>query len=48
MIDIADALPGRDQPAFPIPERHELLDAALQPPVPRRHRDRLLRRPPSS
>ncbi|MCH8920476.1 MAG: peptide-methionine (S)-S-oxide reductase MsrA [Chloroflexi bacterium] len=34
MIDPEDALPGRDQPAFPIPERHELLDAALQPPFP--------------
>ncbi|MCH7709343.1 MAG: peptide-methionine (S)-S-oxide reductase MsrA, partial [Myxococcales bacterium] len=29
-----DALPGHDQPAFPIPERHEVLDAPLQPPFP--------------
>ena len=34
MIDTEDALPGRDEPAFPIPERHEVLDAALQPPFP--------------
>ena len=34
MIDTEDALPGRAAPAFPIPERHEVLDAALQPPFP--------------
>src|SRR2546425_3035754 len=30
----AEALPGRDQPAFAIPERHEVLRTAIQPPFP--------------
>ena len=34
MIEAEDALTGREQPAFAIPERHEILDAALKPPFP--------------
>ena len=34
MIDRADALPGRSAPAFPIPERHEVLGTPLQRPFP--------------
>jgi len=30
----ADALPGRDEPAFAVPARHEILDAPLLPPYP--------------
>src|SRR3954466_7927097 len=30
----ADALPGRGEPAFDIPERHAVLDTPLQPPFP--------------
>ena len=29
-----DALPGRDAPAFPVPERHAVLGTPLQPPFP--------------
>lgn len=29
-----DALPGRSEPAFGVPERHAVLDAPLQPPFP--------------
>jgi peptide-methionine (S)-S-oxide reductase len=29
-----EALPGRDQPSFAIPERHEVLGTPLQPPFP--------------
>jgi len=29
-----DALPGRDRPAFRIPERHEVLGTPIQPPFP--------------
>jgi peptide-methionine (S)-S-oxide reductase len=34
MIDASDALPGRDRPAFQIPERHEVLGTPIQPPFP--------------
>jgi peptide-methionine (S)-S-oxide reductase len=27
-----DALPGRDQPAFPVPDRHAVLDTPIKPP----------------
>jgi peptide-methionine (S)-S-oxide reductase len=30
----SDALPGRPDPAFPIPERHAVLDTPIQPPWP--------------
>ncbi|MEZ0578374.1 peptide-methionine (S)-S-oxide reductase MsrA [Nocardioides sp. MH1] len=29
MVDPAEALPGRSTPAFPLPEKHEVLDAPL-------------------
>jgi peptide-methionine (S)-S-oxide reductase len=32
--EAADALPGRDEPAFGVPERHTVLDAPLLPPYP--------------
>jgi len=35
MISADDALPGRDEPTFVVPERHEVLDAPLMPPFPR-------------
>ncbi len=34
MIPSAEALPGRDQPAFTIPEQHEVLGTPMQPPFP--------------
>jgi len=34
MVTPAEALPGRDRPAFPIPERHAVLGTALVPPLP--------------
>ena len=34
MITPGEALPGRDQPAFAIPERHEVLGTPMQPPFP--------------
>lgn len=34
MPDSSDALPGREDYAFPIPERHTVLGNALQPPYP--------------
>jgi peptide-methionine (S)-S-oxide reductase len=32
MVDRADALPGRPEPAFEIPKRHEVLGTPIQPP----------------
>ena len=34
MVEEADALPGRDDPAFDIPRRHAVLGTPLQPPFP--------------
>ncbi|HEU5434379.1 MAG TPA: peptide-methionine (S)-S-oxide reductase MsrA, partial [Thermomicrobiales bacterium] len=34
MVAAEDALPGRAAPGFPIPSRHAVLDAPLQPPYP--------------
>ena len=34
MISPAEALPGRDRPAFAVPERHEVLGTPIQPPFP--------------
>src|SRR2546426_2820559 len=34
MITPAQALPGRSQPAFTLPERHEVLGTPIQPPFP--------------
>jgi peptide-methionine (S)-S-oxide reductase len=34
MISPAEALPGRDRPAFDVPERHEVLGTPLKPPFP--------------
>jgi peptide-methionine (S)-S-oxide reductase len=34
MIDPSDALPGRDRPAFNIPETHAVLGTRIQPPFP--------------
>ena len=34
MIDPADALPGRDQPAFPVPDTHAKLGTPIKPPFP--------------
>ena len=34
MIDASDALPGREAPAFPVPEQHAVLGTRIQPPFP--------------
>jgi len=34
MIDPADALPGRDSPAFTVPDRHAVLGTSIKPPFP--------------
>jgi peptide-methionine (S)-S-oxide reductase len=34
MPAVEDALPGRSEPAFDVPERHAVLDAPLKPPFP--------------
>src|SRR3712207_2988804 len=34
MVTPDEALPGREQPAFPIPDRHEVLGTPLKPPFP--------------
>jgi peptide-methionine (S)-S-oxide reductase len=34
MIDAADALPGRDAPAFTIPDAHAVLGTPIKPPFP--------------
>ena len=34
MVDPAEALPGRDQPPFPVPERHAVLGTSIKPPFP--------------
>jgi len=34
MITPIEALPGRDRPAFTVPERHEVLGTPIQPPFP--------------
>ena len=34
IISPEDALPGRDQPAFPVPSQHAVLGTPLQPPFP--------------
>jgi peptide-methionine (S)-S-oxide reductase len=34
MVSAEDALPGRDSRPFPVPARHYVLDASLQPPFP--------------
>ncbi|TMB96656.1 MAG: peptide-methionine (S)-S-oxide reductase MsrA, partial [Chloroflexi bacterium] len=34
IIDPARALPGRDRPAFAVPQRHAVLGTPLQPPFP--------------
>jgi peptide-methionine (S)-S-oxide reductase len=34
MIDPSNALPGRDQRAFPVPETHAVLGTRIQPPFP--------------
>ncbi len=34
MIDPAEALPGRDQPAFPVPDTHAVLGTPIKPPFP--------------
>ncbi len=34
MITPEEALPGRDRPAFAVPERHEVLGTPIQPPFP--------------
>jgi len=34
MVSREDALPGRDQPSFAIPSRHEVLGTPIQPPFP--------------
>lgn len=34
MVSPESALPGRDHPAFPVPERHEVLGTPIQPPFP--------------
>ncbi len=34
MVTAADALPGRSEPAYPVPETHEVLGTPLRPPFP--------------
>src|ERR671933_1306653 len=34
MVTPTQALPGREQPAFTVPERHAVLDTPLKPPFP--------------
>src|SRR5438034_8421159 len=34
MISPEEALPGRERPAFDVPERHEVLGTPLEPPFP--------------
>src|SRR5947199_8487039 len=34
MISPDEALPGRERPAFDVPERHEVLGTPLEPPFP--------------
>ena len=34
MISAAEALPGREKPAFAVPERHAVLGTPLEPPFP--------------
>jgi peptide-methionine (S)-S-oxide reductase len=34
MIDRAEALPGRDAPAFPVPDAHAVLGTRIKPPFP--------------
>ena len=34
MIDPGEALPGRDEPAFPVPDRHAVLGTPIKPPFP--------------
>jgi peptide-methionine (S)-S-oxide reductase len=34
MVEEGEALPGRDRPAFDVPERHAVLGTPLQPPFP--------------
>jgi peptide-methionine (S)-S-oxide reductase len=34
MVTPTEALPGREQPAFTVPERHAVLDTPLKPPFP--------------
>ena len=34
LISPAEALPGRDRPAFAVPERHDVLGTPLRPPFP--------------
>jgi peptide-methionine (S)-S-oxide reductase len=34
MVAPAEALPGREQPAFAVPERHAVLGTSLEPPFP--------------
>ncbi|MDQ3411485.1 MAG: peptide-methionine (S)-S-oxide reductase, partial [Chloroflexota bacterium] len=34
MVSAADALPGRPDPAFPVPDRHEVLGTPIKPPFP--------------
>jgi peptide-methionine (S)-S-oxide reductase len=34
MPSLEEALPGRSEPAFAVPERHAILDAPLKPPFP--------------
>jgi peptide-methionine (S)-S-oxide reductase len=34
MVSVEDALPGRNKPAFDIPDRHEVLGTSIKPPFP--------------
>ncbi|MDQ3693129.1 MAG: peptide-methionine (S)-S-oxide reductase MsrA [Chloroflexota bacterium] len=34
MVSAADALPGRPDPAFPVPDHHEVLGTPIKPPFP--------------
>jgi peptide-methionine (S)-S-oxide reductase len=34
MVSAEDALPGRSEPGFPVPETHAVLDTPLKPPFP--------------